>query len=75
MCIVCVCVCVVIDRMKPVALESFRDHVAEKHDDRDKGFETEYQVNTLCSHTSAWLPAILPPPYMCCMYVCVYVCV
>lgn len=33
-----------LDRLKPVALESFRDHVSSKHDERDKGFETEYQV-------------------------------
>lgn len=34
----------VLDRMKPVSLSSFRDHVASMHEDRDKGFETEYQV-------------------------------
>ena len=38
--------CVVIDRMKPVSLESFRDHVMDKHNHRDKGFETEYQVSS-----------------------------
>ena len=32
--------------MKPVSLASFRDHVAMRHEDRDKGFETEYQVST-----------------------------
>ena len=25
-------------------MASFRDHVASKHEDRDKGFESEYQV-------------------------------
>ena len=35
----------VMDRMKPVSLASFRDHVASRHEDRDKGFETEYQVS------------------------------
>ena len=34
----------VLDRMKPVSQTSFRDHVAGKHEDRDKGFESEYQV-------------------------------
>ena len=38
----------VMDRMKPVSLESFRDHVTAKHDERDKGFEAEYQVSTFC---------------------------
>ena len=32
----------VMDRMKQVSLESFRDHVVSKH----KGFESEYQVCT-----------------------------
>ena len=36
--------CAVLDRMKAVSLTSFRDHVAGKHEDRDKGFESEYQV-------------------------------
>ena len=36
----------VMDRMKPVSLESFRDHVVSKHNERDKGFESEYQVCT-----------------------------
>ena len=31
--------------MKSVSLTSFRDHVASKHEDRDKGFESEYQVS------------------------------
>ena len=35
----------VMDRIKPVAVESFRDHVAQKHNERDKGFESEYQVS------------------------------
>ena len=46
---VAICVCVVtavLDRMKPVSLSSFRDHVASMHEDRDKGFETEYQVRS-----------------------------
>ena len=38
----------VMDRMKPVSLESFRDHVVSKHNERDKGFESEYQVCTYC---------------------------
>ncbi len=38
------CCVAVLDRMKAVAMESFRDHVAQKHNERDKGFEAEYQV-------------------------------
>ena len=47
---VCVCVCVracvcpVADRMKPISVDSFRDHVNKMHIERDKGFEAEYQV-------------------------------
>ena len=43
-CYVTLSLCTVLDRMKPVSQASFRDHVAEKHEDRDKGFEAEYQV-------------------------------
>lgn len=31
--------------MKPISVVSFRDHVWKMHSDRDKGFESEYQVN------------------------------
>ena len=40
----CCCLYVVLDRMKPVSVEFFRDHVANKHSERDKAFEAEYQV-------------------------------
>ena len=39
----------VAERMKPISVESFRDHVNEMHEERDKGFETEYQVMLLSS--------------------------
>ena len=42
--VLCFSACAVLDRMKPVSMTSFRDHVATKHEDRDKGFESEYQV-------------------------------
>ena len=52
------------DRMKPVAMESFRDHVAQKHNERDKGFETEYQVrrrHCTASHTVTDLSVSVVP--------------
>lgn len=33
------------ERMRPIELEQFADHVREMHQDRDKGFEIEYQVS------------------------------
>ena len=32
------------DRLKPVTLSGFSAHVHDMHQDRDKGFEHEYQV-------------------------------
>ena len=34
----------VLDRMQPVALTGFKDHVQKMHSERDKDFEAEYQV-------------------------------
>lgn len=31
--------------MRPIELDEFADHVREMHQDRDKGFEIEYQVS------------------------------
>ena len=44
--LLCVCVChvTVTDRLKPISVDSFRDHVNKMHEERDKGFEAEYQV-------------------------------
>lgn len=39
--------------MRPIELDEFADHVREMHQDRDKGFEIEYQV-------SQHLPPSLP---------------
>ena len=36
----------VTDRMKPISVTSFRDHVQQMHAERDRGFEIEYQVQT-----------------------------
>ena len=36
----------VTDRMKPISVISFRDHVQQMHAERDRGFEIEYQVQT-----------------------------
>ena len=33
--------------MKPISIDSFRDHVNEMHVERDKGFEVEYQVRSV----------------------------
>ena len=49
---VCVCVCGVASdaglteeaRMRSIPLSQFEEHVAQMHQDRDKGFELEYQV-------------------------------
>ena len=49
--------------MRPIELEQFADHVREMHQDRDKGFEIEYQV-------SEQLPPSLSPVSHC---VCVLV--
>ena len=35
---------VVLERMKPIAVASFHEHVQQMHVDSDKGFETEYKV-------------------------------
>ena len=43
----CVGVCLVADRLKPISVDSFRDHVNKMHEERDKGFEAEYQVRLL----------------------------
>ena len=40
-------VCLVADRLKPISVDSFRDHVNKMHEERDKGFEAEYQVRLL----------------------------
>ena len=46
----------VADRMKPITVDSFRDHVNNMHDERDKGFEAEYQVtHQLHSHSVSTL--------------------
>ena len=34
----------VTDRMKPISVTSFRDHVQQMHAERDRGFEIEYKV-------------------------------
>ena len=36
----------VTDRMKPISVTSFRDHVQQMHAERDRGFEIEYQVQS-----------------------------
>ena len=47
------CVCApVADRMKPISVDSFRDHVNKMHEERDKGFEAEYQVTPSPSYHS-----------------------
>ena len=33
------------DRMKHISVEDFRAHVSHMHADRDKWFETEYNVS------------------------------
>ena len=35
---------IVTDRMKPISIISFRDHVQQMHSEQDRGFESEYQV-------------------------------
>ena len=35
--------------MNPIALEKFEEHVRLMHEDRDKGFEQEYQVSSSLS--------------------------
>ena len=43
----------VTDRMKPISVTSFRDHVQQMHAERDRGFEIEYQVQSCvvyCRH-------------------------
>ncbi|CAI8024474.1 Receptor-type tyrosine-protein phosphatase alpha [Geodia barretti] len=47
---------VVADRLKPISVDSFRDHVNKMHEERDKGFEAEYQSlgsEPLASHEVA----------------------
>ena len=49
----CPCLAVA-DRMNPITVDSFRDHVNMMHDERDKGFEAEYQVtHQLHSHSQS----------------------
>ena len=51
----CACLAVA-DRMNPITVDSFRDHVNMMHDERDKGFEAEYQVtHQLHSHSVSTL--------------------
>ena len=47
----------VADRMKPISVDSFRDHVNKMHEERDKGFEVEYQVRP-------------PPPLSLSLFLC-----
>ena len=32
------------ERMKPIAKQSFHEHVQQLHQEADKGFESEYKV-------------------------------
>lgn len=57
------CVLAEMERMRPIELDQFADHVKEMHQDRDKGFEIEYQV----SHQ---LPPSLPHSSSLCHTVC-----
>ncbi len=44
------------DRLKAVPVTSFTEHVQGMHENRDKGFELEYQVSwsTLANRKTAW---------------------
>ena len=44
--------------MNPIALEKFEEHVRLMHEDRDKGFEQEYQVSS--SFSLSLSPSISP---------------
>ena len=63
----CLTGCVVfseMERMRPIELDQFSEHVIQMHQDRDKGFELEYQVS---------LPPSLPPSLLhcvCCVTQC-----
>ena len=42
----CLLHCIVLERMKPIAVASFHEHVQKMHVDSDKGFESEYKVSS-----------------------------
>ena len=48
-CMTCIALslCAEMERMKPVEVSQFSEHVRHMHQDRDKGFEIEYQVRLL----------------------------
>ena len=46
-------------RMKPIELGRFEEHVRQMHEDRDKGFELEYQVNPTPSCGLCSIPLFL----------------
>ena len=50
----------VTDRMKPISIISFRDHVQQMHSEGDRGFESEYQVQQFIPHTCTdlWLTKV-----------------
>ena len=53
------------ERMKPVEMSQFSEHVRHMHQDRDKGFEIEYQVSLLpCLHS------LLPYIMLCAVSLC-----
>lgn len=60
-----ICVCTELERLKPIEVDQFAEHVRQMHQDRDKGFEEEYQVSlwppTLCGYSVSLCIVLLSP--------------
>ena len=43
------------DRLQPIQVEYFGEHVKSMHENRDKRFEREYEVRVHCALMDMWL--------------------